>query len=447
MKTTIVLKREYLTRVKKKSFIIMTFLSPLIMAAVIIGYFYIIFAEDTDDKRIGIVDESMVIFESIKNTDHLSFELLAGKEMNQVKKDFGTSGYYAILYIPANILSSERVQLFSDIQPSQAVIMYIQNSIKTYIEDKKIIDEGISRETLQGLKVNLYLDTIKWTPDGQEVKSSTGIAMAIGYIAGLLIYMFIFMYGVQVMRGVIEEKTNRIIEVIISSVKPFQLMMGKITGIALVGVTQFVMWVILIVFFTWIGLMFIAPEYNAAELMQTPQLEQVTAGQPIVSDVAVQTGEGNDQYHEMIRGALESVNFLEIAVVFLIYFLGGYLLYASLFAAVGSAVDNETDTQQFMFPITIPLILGIFVMANAIQNPDGSFAFWFSIIPFTSPIVMMARIPFGVPYSELYLSIFLLLITFIATTWLAGKIYRTGILMYGKKITYSELLKWIRHRG
>jgi ABC-2 type transport system permease protein len=270
--------------------------------------------------------------------------------------------------------------------------------------------------------------------------------MFIGYIAGLLIYMFIFMYGVQVMRGVIEEKTNRIVEVIISSVKPFQLMLGKIIGIALVGVTQFVMWVILIVLFTWIGLTIITPDYSASGLMTPPQMEQAAPGQPIISDISVPADESTGQFHDMIRETLESVNFLEIALVFLIYFLGGYLLYASLFAAVGSAVDNETDTQQFMFPITIPLILGIFVMANAIQNPDGSFAFWFSIIPFTSPIVMMARIPFGVPYPELYLSIFLLLITFIATTWLAGKIYRTGILMYGKKVTYGELLKWIRYK-
>jgi ABC-2 type transport system permease protein len=446
MKTGIVLKREYFSRVKKKSFIIMTLLTPLLLAAVAILYSYFIFAEDTEEKKIGIIDESMVVFESLKNSEYTKFELLSGESVDDQKTDFDKSGFYAILYIPENIMQSERVKLYSDKQPSQAVIMYIQGSIRNYLEDIKIIDEGISRETLKSLKVNLSLDTIKWTEDGDEVKSSTGISMVVGYISGLMIYMFIFMYGVQVMRGVIEEKTNRIVEVIVSSVKPFQLMLGKIIGIALVGLTQFVAWIVLVGVFTWIGFMAFGPDYDAEQIVNEQAQSVLSQTMPVQGEIEIDAAEYN-KYQEMFITTTSSIPVVTIIICFLLYFIGGYLLYAALFAAVGSAVDNETDVQQFMLPVTVPLILSILVMVNAIQNPEGSIAFWFSIIPLTSPIVMLTRIPFGVPFWQLALSLGLLILTFLAITYVAGRIYKTGILMYGKKVSYKELWKWIRYSG
>ena len=451
MKTSIILQREYLTRVKKRSFIIMTLLAPLLMAGVMIGYMYMIFADDTEEKKIGIVDETMLVYESISNSDYLKFELLPEVNMEQAKELYNQGDFYAILFIPGNIMSSNKVQVYSKKQPSQSVTMYISNSIKTYLEDKKIIDEGITRETLKGLKVNLNLDTIKWTEEGEEVKSSTGIAMAVGYLAGFLIYMFIFMYGVQVMRGVIEEKTNRIIEVVVSSVKPFQLMMGKIIGIALVGLTQFIAWIVLVALFTSVGFNLIAPEYQAEKITQQEEVksildESTNSGVP-ASTMDVSSVQNNNKYVQFIREATGTINIPTMVLSFLFYFLAGYLLYSSLFAAIGSAVDAETDTQQFMMPITIPLLLGLIVMMNAIQNPDGNMAFWFSMIPFTSPIVMIARIPFGVPYWEVGLSMGILVLTFLGTTWLAGKIYRTGILMYGKKVSYKEIWKWLKYNS
>jgi len=449
-KTIIVLKREFLSRVKKKSFIIMTLLAPLLMAAFIVGYAYVLTTKDKEEKKIGIIDDTMVIFESLKNNKYITFELIADKSLDDCQRDFEELGYYAILYIPSNITVANKLQLYSDKQPSESVKMYIKGLVKTYLEDKRLVEAGISKEVLSSLKVKLSVDTFKWTDSGEEVKSSTGITMGIGYFAGFLIYMFVFMYGAMVMRGVIEEKTSRIIEIIISSVKPFQLMLGKIVGVALVGITQFLIWVILIGVFVWIGFMAFGPDYSADTVANQQEMVQNVMSQdnlPMEIPAEIQNSDASSEFQDIILSSLDSINFVVIILSFLFYFIGGYLLYASLFAAVGSAVDSETDTQQFMMPITIPLFLGLVVMMNVIQNPDGPLAFWFSIIPFTSPIVMMARIPFGVPYLELLLSMSLLIIAFFGTTWLAAKIYRTGILMYGKKVSYGEIWKWIRFKS
>jgi ABC-2 type transport system permease protein len=276
-----------------------------------------------------------------------------------------------------------------------------------------------------------------------EERTNTGVNMAIGFGAGILIYVFIFLYGVQVMRGVIEEKTNRIVEVIISSVRPFQLMMGKIVGIAMVGLTQFVLWVLLTLILVGIGQVTFLHDFSVLSNYGTEQII------PSMPNQFATGGQQNINYSEVaeILSDIKNINFIHILLAFLFYFLGGYLLYSAMFAAVGSAVDNEADTQQFMLPITIPLVIAFIVSQFIMQNPEGSLAFWFSVIPFTSPVVMMVRLPFGVPVWEFVLSMALLVVTFIFITWLAGKIYRTGILMYGKKVTYRELWKWLRYQG
>lgn len=443
MKTKIIIEREYLSRVKKKSFIIMTLAAPLLMAIFMVAYSYLLIVEDKEEKTIGILDESTVLFESLRNDEYLKFDLINGVDPADIKKIYAEKGYYAVLYIPANVTNSLKVQLFSEGQPSQSVVFTIQNSIASYLEDKRLIDEGLSKQKLESLKVNLSVDTIKWGEDGTVQQSSTEVSMIVAMLGGLLIYMFIFMYGVQVMRGIIEEKTNRIVEVIVSSVKPFQLMLGKIVGIAMVGLTQFIAWIVLIFIFYSVGMSLFGPDYSASDITQQAMSQDIM-NSGVIQEIPV--AKDNSQIAtDAFAKILGTIDFPVMIISFLFYFIGGYLLYASLFAAIGSAVDNETDTQQFMMPVTIPLIVAIMVMMNAIRNPDGAIAFWFSIIPFTSPVVMMGRIPFGVPYWQIALSIVLLIGTFLFTTWMSGRIYRTGILMYGKKVNYKELWKWIRY--
>jgi ABC-2 type transport system permease protein len=321
--------------------------------------------------------------------------------------------------------------------------------LEAKIRDLKLSDDSklTTDDILRSIKASVDISTIKIGDGGKEEKSYPEVSMILGMFSGILIYFFIFLFGSQVMRGVIEEKTSRIIEVIISSVKPFQLMMGKITGIGLVGLTQFLLWVLLTGTIVTIGISSfsskIKPGATTEQLVQS-QTKSITAMQlPNAADSTKVTGE---QSNEVVT-AIESIDFPVMIGMFLFFFLFGYLLYAALFAAVGSAVDSEADTQQFMLPLTVPLILSIVIAQYVIQEPQGPVAFWFSIIPFTSPVIMMIRIPFGVPYYQIILSMTLLVAGFLGATWLAAKIYRTGILMYGKKISYRELWKWLKYRN
>ncbi len=459
-KIGLIIKREYSTRVKKKTFIIMTILGPILFAALMIAPVILMKMESDDFKKIAVIDENRIFDHSLKNTEYINFEFVSDKyfdastvsyNLTQAKADLKESDYYALLYIPHTAVQGNRgaVQLLSYQQPNMGLKMHIANGIEKHIEDiklsKKAEDLGISQndvdEILMVVNTNINVVTTTLSEDGSEKESSTEIAMIIGYICGFLIYMFVFMYGSQVMRGVIEEKSNRIIEVIVSSVKPFQLMMGKIIGVALVGLTQFVLWVVLTIGLVAVGQSLLLKDFNLADASQNP----MTMGSQL--DNAGNPQDENAMQFEEIFKAVYSVNYVAIISLFLFYFLGGYLLYAALFAVVGSAVDNETDTQQFMLPITIPLVLGIIVMVSAINNPSGSLAYWFSIIPFTSPIVMMVRIPFGVPIADLVISMGLLVVSFIFMTWFAAKIYRVGILMYGKKVTYKEIWKWLKYKN
>jgi ABC-2 type transport system permease protein len=283
-------------------------------------------------------------------------------------------------------------------------------------------------------RANIDIPTIKWGDDGQEKQGSAELAIAIGMISAFVIYMFIIIYGAQVMSGVVQEKTSRIVEVIISSVKPFELMMGKIIGIAMVGLTQFMLWVLLTLTIIFVGGQFMGGNVDVESMQQANQMG-------MQSMAAAQNPEGIQKLFSMLSG----IDFVQIVILFIAYFLSGYLLYASLFAAVGSAVDSETDTQQFSLPLTLPIIFGIYAAIYSVQNPDGPLAFWCSMIPFTSPIVMMVRLPFGVPAWQIMLSLTILVLSFIGTTWIAGKIYRTGILMYGKKVSWKEMWKWLMY--
>ncbi len=444
-KIKLIISREYITRVKKKSFIVMTILGPILFAAMMIVPAWLASMKDTDIKNIAVIDSSGIFINKIADTDYIKFEYLENKKLEELRANFSELDYYAVLQILPNITyEPSAVHLYSKKQPSFSVKSHIANAMEKELKNKELRSHGIDEEVLKSIKSDVSIRTIQWTDDGEEKESSTEIAMIVGYASGFLIYFFIFLFGAQVMRGVIEEKTSRIVEIIISSARPFQLMMGKIVGIALVGLTQFLLWILLtFIIITGVKTVFL-PELetkNAQEVVVQDLLEQQNI--PQVETIEPQN---MDKFTSILNSA-KSIDFGLIFGSFIFFFLGGYLLYGSLFAAIGSAVDNETDTQQFMLPITIPLILGIFVMMNVVQNPESSLAFWFSIIPFTSPIVMMVRIPFGVPYWELALSMGLLVLTFIGSTWFAGKIYRTGILMYGKKVNYKELWKWLRYKS
>ncbi len=446
-KIGLIIQREYLTRVRKKSFIIMTILGPVLMAALFIVPVWLAMNEE-DNANILVIDDSMLFHERMEDTDKIHFHFPAlGMPLDTAKNQMMDSeDIDAVLFIHKKIMTTPAgVQLIYDKQPGINVIRYIENTLENDIEKFKLAKSGIDQARMEAAKTNIKLMTTKLDEVGEESKANTELSMIVGLFSGILIYMFIFLYGVQVMRGVIEEKTNRIIEVIISSVKPFELMMGKIIGIALVGLTQFLLWVVLSS--TLISGSQTLVQQHFAKQEQGTSIEEAMSGTQSLAPESEEVAEAqlNEAAVNELFKNIDMINFPVILGSFLFYFLGGYLIYSALFAAVGSAVDNEADSQQFMLPITIPIIFS-FVMAQVvINNPESTMSFWLSMIPFTSPIIMMVRIPFGVPYWEIALSMTLLIAGFIATTWLAGRIYRTGILMYGKKISYKELWKWLRY--
>jgi ABC-2 type transport system permease protein len=443
----LVIKREYLTRVKKKSFIIMTFLGPILMASVWIIPF-VLMTQSEGTKVIEVLDESGIFYSQFKDTDDVRFVYISDN-LQSAREKIEDSENFGILYIPMpDSALPGNAFLYSNSDPGLSMKTYIQSSLNKIIENKKLLDVyGIESEQLASVKGNINL-TVRDLETEED--SFTELSWALGFIGGFLIYMFIFMYGAQVMRGVIEEKTNRIVEVIVSSVKPFQLMTGKIVGIAMVGLTQFLLWIILTLMI--VGIFSAAYSTQITEVKSTGAISdpgQLFPSDPVTGQLEESTFnlEDSEQLATFVE-IFSSINYGLLIFSFLFFFVGGYLLYAALFAAIGSAVDSEADTQQFMFPITIPLVISIIVgLSFVLNNPDGSVAWWFSIIPFTSPVVMMIRIPFGINlYTDLIPSMILLIAGFLFTTWLAAKIYRTGILMYGKKVTYKELWKWIRYQ-
>lgn len=444
-KILLIIQREYLTRVKKKSFIVMTIVGPVLLATLMIVPIWLSQTEQSINK-IEVVDESFIFLDNIPSTENVKFEY-PPVSIQQAQRGLYDSDYSAILYIPKNIIEGGgAVKLFYKKQLGIMMEQFIKSSLEKMLYELKLSKNNIDKNILKNAETSVRIITEKQNVSGKTEKTNTELYMAIGIGSGVLIYMFIFLYGVQVMRGVIEEKSNRIIEVIISSVKPFQLMMGKIIGVALVGLTQFLLWLILtLTLYTFVQTTFFR-DVNEKVAMQSVQKEQVFRQGSNINAEQIQNMQKPDKLFELFDG-IKSIDFKAILFCFIFYFLGGYLLYSALFAAVGAAVDNEADTQQFMLPITIPLVFSFVMAQTIIQNPESSMAFWFSIFPLTSPVIMMVRLPFGVPVGEILLSMGLLVLGFIATTWLAGRIYRTGILMYGKKVNYKEIWKWLFYKA
>lgn len=427
---SLIIRREYIARVRNKSFLVMTFLSPLILVGMIFLISYLTQLNGDDKRSVVVVDESGKFETVFYNTDQTTYINLSDQGLEIAKEIAQKEGYYGLIYISKEV--GNEITFYGDETPSFNYVGDIEERIEKRLTDDKLIAQGIDPNTLENAKSSVDLSIENFSGETSS-KMSNWVKAAFGGGAGYLLMMFIIIYGNMVMRSVIEEKTNRIIEVIISSVKPFQLMMGKILGTTLAGVTQFAIWVfvggILLVV---LGAVFGLDATGAAGASPVGSQAQQIAEDP-----------------NMIIQILEEVKKLPLGMLvvgFFVYFVGGYFLYSSIYAAIGAAVDNETDTQQFMLPIIMPLMLAIYVGFFAVvDNPHGTVATIFSIIPLTSPIVMLMRIPFDVPTWQLAISVILLIGSFIVTVWFGAKIYRVGILMYGKKPTYKELFKWLRY--
>jgi len=454
-KIGLVIEREYMTRVKKKSFIILTFLMPVMLVALIAVPLALSSVKSSDVKTIAVSDSDGIYVKRLVNNGQYSF-VPAKDGLTTVRKQITQEGsVYAYLVIKGDLSKdSSSVNIYTVKQAELEMKDFISGQLKELARKDKIASykiEGLDK-IIEDSKPKLSINTIKWEKDGSEKESSSELAMAIGMIATIVIYIFIFAYGAMVMNGVIEEKINRIVEVIVSSVKPFDLMMGKIIGIAMVGLTQVLLWVILIGGTIGVASYALKDKVSDGQLQKisTQMAQSQTGIHPVANTVQMQqiATQANDVPDaQRILQMVSNLNLGEIIFWFILYFLGGYLLYASFFAAFGSAIDNQEDSQQFVLPLTIPVLFALYAGMYSAQNPDGPLAFWCSMFPLTSPIVMMVRIPFGVPLWELLVSFGLLVVTFLLVVKMAAKIYRTGILMYGKKVTYKELIKWLRYKN
>jgi ABC-2 type transport system permease protein len=442
-KVLLIIQREYLSRVKKKSFIIMTFLTPLLIAGIygLIGYFTYKGIKDTHDK-VAVVSTNTTLTEKLVTDENIEYEYI-NQSLDAAKKSITTSDYDYLLYLPEFTLEKPAgIELFGEKQAGMSLNNRISNDIEEIIRNQKLKQSGISQSDLDQLKTSVNIDTKKIVKEtGKEEASSAGASTIIAFIAGVLMFMFIMLYGIQVMRGVIEEKTSRIIEVMISSVKPFQLMMGKIVGIALVGLTQFILWIVLTLTISTVAVSFFVNKDDVKKIAVSAQAgSQISTG---TAAVEVPQGPIVD-----IQKSLAGLDLGKIVIVFTFFFIAGYLFYSALYAAIGSAVDSETETQQFMMPVMMPLLLGYALSLSVVTNdPYGNISFWLSMIPFTSPIAMVVRLPYGVPNWELALSMGILIVGFIGTVWVASRIYRVGILMYGKKTTFKEMFKWFTYKN
>ncbi|MDR2885892.1 MAG: ABC transporter permease [Rikenellaceae bacterium] len=437
-KIGIIIGREFNTRVRKKSFIITTLLTPLLMVGLVVVPAQLATMKSDKDKVVLVVDRSGVIADSLENRDHFIFRpQTASYEELRGQKDREAFG---ILVIGADIMDNPKnAQLYTYASSTIDTERDIARQIANVVEKRKLLAYDIENlpQIMEQVKTTVTLTTTRISEDGTERESSSVVAMISAYLFGFLIYMFVFMYGAMVMQGVIEEKSSKVMEIMVSSVRPYELMMGKIVGIAAVAITQFFIWMVLI-----FALGTFAMQFFADDIAANAQAMQEMAG-----GMAGGMGGMDPEMMSMLRN-ITDLSFLgKIFGGFVIYFIGGYLLYAAMFAAIGSAVDNAEDTQQLQLPISIPLVLAIVVLVAVLKDPDGSLAFWFSMIPFTSPVIMMARIPYGVPFWELALSVAILYASFIGMVWLAGKVYRVGVFMYGKKPTWGELYKWMRYKS
>jgi len=445
-KLFLIIQREYFSRVKKKSFLLMTILGPLLMAGVMVVPVWLAMRDKTD-HQILVLDHSGLFIDKMPNTEKIKFTY-ATESLKNAKEKLKDGPFDLIMEVPMEVINHAEATpfLYYTKQPGISTEQYITNTMENILFDYRLQGDSIDVLKIDKARRPVKMLTIKVTEGGKDEKTNTEVNMVIGYVCAIIIYMMIFLYGAQVMRGVIEEKTNRIVEVIVSSVKPFQLMLGKIIGVALVGLTQFILWIFLTLAISTVVNGVLLKDQISDTMKRNQQMEKVMKNDITAGVQKMEKIESPNEVIDMINN-FKNIDLAKVVFCFAFYFLFGYLLYAALFAAIGSAVDSEADTQQFMMPVTIPLILSFVIAQSIVADPDSGMAQFFSIFPLTSPIVMMVRLPFDVPMWELAVSMISLVIGFLFFTWLAGKIYRTGILMYGKKTTWKELGKWLFYKA
>ncbi len=435
-KIGLIIGREYLSRVKKSSFIILTLLMPFLIIAMALVPALLAMIKEDGVKQVSVVDQTGLYSEVFKGNDEFLFNYLDDPTLSQMELTKEENSDYAFVLITDNLLEHPNaLNIYSTKQVSMDFKKVVREQMESYLHNQKLTSYNIPniKQMIEEANIDLDIDTILLNDDGGEKKSSTEISSVIGMLFTFAIYMFLFIYGAQVMQSVTQEKSSRIMEVMASSVRPFDLMFGKIVAIGLVGLTQITI---------WIELLSSAALYMGAAF----SIGSLASGGAEMATTVAATGGGEMEIVAKIMELLGGINFSVLIVGFIADFIAGYLLYASLFAAIGAAVDNETDTQQFMMPITILIIFAMYAGMYSINNPDGPLAFWCSLFPFTSPIVMMVRLPFGVPFWQISLSMVLLVATALGCIWGSGRIYRVGILMYGKKPSFKELAKWMRYK-
>jgi ABC-2 type transport system permease protein len=434
-KIGLIIEREYLQRVRKKSFLIMTFLGPVLFAAVMVVPAWLA-SRDSSESRVQVLDRSGLFEGKFKSEKGVVFEYAKGEEGGLKKSLLDRSEQDLLLVIdpPVSAGALPDVRIFAQNNPPLEVLSEVEHQMNDELRNRQLRQSGIDPGLVEKIKPEVDVKSTVLSDEGEKEGGSLA-ATIVGYASGLLIYMFIFLYGSQIMMSVMEEKTGRVVELLVSSVKPFQLMLGKILGVALVGLTQFVLWIVLsFAISSAAGKLFLDDLKTPAKA----RVEMVGGGEELATKAE---GKGMSLLRE-----LGNVNAAQTLICFIIYFLGGYLFYSALFAAVGSAVESQQEAQQFMLPITIPIILAIVMAQFVIKEPNSSLSFWLSVIPFTSPIIMMIRIPFEPPFWQLAVSIVALIGGFLGAVWISGRIFRVGILMYGKKITWAELIKWVGHK-
>ena len=456
----VIISREYLTRVKKKSFLLTTFLGPIFFAALCILPSVIMFMAEDKGKKIGVMDESGIVMPYMTDTEQFVYEDYSGQSLDSLKNNYASLGLDALVLISPmdTVAKTVSVSAYSGKPLSMDMKEAIGRNVNNAVEEYRLASYNIKdlKQIMEDVKADIPVSTYTMDDSGEEKISSSEVYMFVSLILSVIIYMFIAMFSAMVMQSVIEEKSSRVVEVLVSSVNSLELMFGKIIGVAAVALTQFFLWIVLtVILVAGIGSLVGMDTMMTSATVQTEQMNTMAeglgvdsaamdaAGLTATTDIAANAA---DNEMSAVLTTLMDLNYGQIILSFIVYFVLGYLLYASLFAAIGSAVENEADTQQLQMPVTIPLLIAFFLAFYAFRAPDSQVVFWGSIIPFTSPIVMLARIPFGVPTWEIALSIGLLLLTFVLMAYISAKIYKVGILMFGKKTTFKDLYKWLKQK-
>ncbi len=447
----IIISREYLTRVKKKSFLLTTFLVPVLFAAMCILPSVIMFMAKDTDKKVAVIDQSGIVMPYLVDTDAVDYEDYSTEPVDSMKLRFDELGLDALVVVSPldSVQRSVTVASYSAKPLSMELKEGVQSKVNDAVEDYRLAlyEIGDLKQIMEDVKSDISMSTYTLDESGEEKITSSEVYMIISMLLSIIIYMFIAMFSGMVMQSVIEEKSSRVVEVLVSSVKATELMFGKIIGVACVALTQFFLWIILTLVLVGGFSAFVGFDSLMGDPAQTEQMMEMAQMQMGGVDMTEMTETmAEEEGMGAVLSTLKDIDWVQMILAFIIYFALGYLLYASFFAAIGSAVENEADTNQLQMPVTVPLLLAFFIAIYAFNAPDSPIVWWGSMIPFTSPIVMLARIPFGVPMWELLLSIVLLLATFAACGWASAKIYKIGILMFGKKTTFKDLWKWLKQK-